>query len=156
GSRFITAAGHQLSGWDTHSDSDKRLGKLLPVLDQSLSVLLEDLYQRGLLESTIVLVMGEFGRTPLMNSKAGRDHWPNCWSMLVAGGGLRGGQVIGASDERGGEVAERLISIGDLYATIYKAMGIDWRKEYPSPIGRPVKIANALGDNTGQVIQELI
>jgi hypothetical protein len=156
GSRFITAAGHQLNGWDTHSDSDKRLGKLLPVLDQSLSVLLEDLHQRGLLESTIILVMGEFGRTPLMNSKGGRDHWPNCWSMLVAGGGLRGGQVIGASDERGGEVAERLVAIGDLYATIYKAMGIDWRKEYPSPIGRPVKIANAIGDKTGQVIQELI
>ena len=66
------------------------------------------------------------------------------------------GQVIGASDERGGEVAERLVSIGDLYATIYKAMGIDWRKEYPSPIGRPVKIANAIGDRTGQVIEELI
>jgi hypothetical protein len=91
-----------------------------------------------------------------VNSKGGRDHWPNCWSLLVAGGGLRGGQVIGGSDERGGEVADRMVSMGDLFATIYKAMGIDWRKEYPSPIGRPVKIANAIGDRTGEVIGELI
>jgi uncharacterized protein (DUF1501 family) len=156
GSRFITAAGHQLNGWDTHSDNEQRLRKLLPVLDQSLAVLLEDLRERGLLDSTIVVVLGEFGRTPHVNSKGGRDHWPNCWSLLVAGGGLRGGQVIGSSDERGGEVADRMVSMGDLFATIYKAMGIDWRKEYPSPIGRPVKIANAIGDRTGEVIGELI
>ncbi len=156
GSRFITAGGNQLSGWDTHSDNDKRVGKLLPVLDQSLSALLEDLKERGLFDSTIVLAMGEFGRTPYLNSKGGRDHWPNCWSMVVGGGGLRGGQVVGSSDERGGEVADRMVSMGDLFATIYKAMGIDWHKEYPSPIGRPVKIANSIGDRTGEVITELI
>lgn len=157
GGRFVTAAGHNLNGWDTHSDNDKRHGeKLVPGLDQSLPVLLEDLHERGLLDSTLVLVMGEFGRTPHLNSKNGRDHWPACWSLAVGGGGLRGGQVIGASDERGGQVADRMVTMGDLFATLYKALGIDWRKEYPSPIGRPIKIANSIGDKTGEVIHELI
>ena len=156
GSRFVTAAGHNLNGWDTHSDNDKRHVKQLVGLDQSLPVLLDDLEQRGLLSSTLVVVMGEFGRTPHLNSKYGRDHWPNCWSLVVGGGGLRGGQVIGSSDERGGQVANRLVTMGDLYATLYKALGIDWRKEYPSPIGRPIKIANSIGDKTGEVIQELL
>jgi hypothetical protein len=156
GSRFITVGGHNLSGWDTHSDNDKRNEKLLAGLDQSLPVLLEDLEARGLYGSTLVLVMGEFGRTPHMNSKYGRDHWPNCWSLAIGGGGLRGGQVIGASDERGGQVAERRVTIGDLFATVYRAFGIDWTKEYPSPIGRPVKIANSIGDKTGEVIKELL
>jgi uncharacterized protein (DUF1501 family) len=156
GTRFVTAAGHNISGWDTHADNDKRLvDKQAPGLDQSLPALLEDLDRRGLLASTIVLVMGEFGRTPHLNSKYGRDHWPNCWSLVIGGGGLRGGQVIGCSDDRGGQVADRIVSMGDVFATIYKAFGIDWRKEYPSPIGRPIKIANALADKTGSIIQEL-
>ena len=157
GSRFVTAAGHELNGWDTHSDNDKRhKEKMVPGLDQSLPVLLADLKQRGLLETTVVIVMGEFGRSPHHNSKAGRDHWPHCWSLAIGGGGIRGGQVVGASDQRGAYVADRMISMGDLYATIYKTLGIDWHKEYMSPIGRPVKIANALDDETGQPISELI
>ena len=157
GSRFVTAAGHELNGWDTHSDNDKRhKEKMVPGLDQSLPVLLGDLKQRGLLETTVVIVMGEFGRSPHHNSKAGRDHWPHCWSLAIGGGGIRGGQVVGASDQRGAYVADRMISMGDLYATIYKTLGIDWHKEYMSPIGRPVKIANALDDETGQPIKELI
>jgi len=157
GSRFVTAAGHELNGWDTHSDNDKRhKEKMVPGLDQSLPVLLGDLKQRGLLETTVVIVMGEFGRSPHHNSKAGRDHWPHCWSLAIGGGGIRGGQVVGASDQRGAYVADRMISMGDLYATIYKTLGIDWHKEYMSPIGRPVKIANALDDETGQPISELI
>jgi len=157
GSRFVTAAGHELNGWDTHSDNDKRhQKKMVPILDQALPILLQDLKQRGLLETTLVIVMGDFGRSPHHNSKAGRDHWPHCWSLAIGGGGIQGGQVVGASDERGAYVADRMISMGDLYATIYKALGIDWRKEYMSPIGRPVKIANALDDETGQPIKELI
>ena len=157
GSRFVTAAGHDLNGWDTHSDNDERHGKkLVPVLDRTLSTLLEDLEQRGLLESTLVIVTGEFGRTAHHNSKLGRDHWPHCWSLALAGGGIQGGQVVGASDERGAFVAERRVTMGDLYATIYKALGIDWHKEYMTPIGRPVKIANSIDDETGQPLSELI
>lgn len=119
-------------------------------------MLLDDLQERGLLETTVVLVLGEFGRTADLNFSKGRDHWPECWSVTLTGGGIQGGQVIGASDERGAYVADRLISIGDVHATTYKAMGIDWHKEYMHPVGRSVKIANALNDQTGQPIPELI
>ena len=157
GSRFVTAAGYKIQAWDTHGDNDKLLrDSLAPPTDQALSTLLEDLDQRGLLESTVVIVMGEFGRTPHINAKYGRDHWPHCWSLLLGGGGIRGGQVVGASDERAAYVAERMVSMGDMFATTYKALGIDWRKEYMHPIGRPVKIANAIDDKTGAPIKELI
>jgi hypothetical protein len=157
GSRFVTAAGFHYNGWDTHSDNNKKhKDELTPALDRALSTLLVDLEQRGLLESTIVLVMGEFGRTPHLNPNSGRDHWPHCWSLAIGGGGLRGGQIIGASDERGAQVAERRVSTGDLFATIYKAFGINWEKEYMTPVGRPVKIANSLEDRTGEPMAELI
>ena len=134
GSRFVTAAGHDLNGWDTHAGNDKKhRDNLVPGLERSLPVLLDDLEARGLLESTLVLVMGEFGRTPRFNSKGGRDHWPHCWSMILGGGGVEGGKVVGASDERGAFVAERMVSMGDVHATVYKAFGIDWTKEYMSP-----------------------
>ena len=126
------------------------------MLDETLSTFLEDLKQRGLLESTVVIAMGEFGRSPHLNSKSGRDHWPHCWSLVLGGGGIQGGRIVGASDERGAYVADRMISMGDVYASIYKAFGIDWHKEYMSPIGRPVKIANAIADRTGEPIKEVI
>ena len=125
-------------------------------MDQAFSALLEDLEQRGLLQSTIVLAMGEFGRTPHLNPDGGRDHWAECWSLIVGGGGVKGGRLVGASDERGAYVAERMVSMGDAFATIYKALGIDWTKEYMHPIGRPLKIANSLNDQTGAPIQELM
>ena len=157
GSRLVTAGGYRSQAWDTHTDNDKRhRGDLGPNLDRSLSALLEDLNQRGLLESTVVIVLGEFGRSPHINPENGRDHWPQCWSTVLGGGGIRGGQVVGASDERGAYVAERMVSMGDIFATIYKALGIDWRKEYMHPIGRPIKIANSLKDKTGEPIKELI
>ena len=156
GSRFATAAGYKAS-WDTHSNNDKSLrDKLVPPLDQALSTLLEDLDQRGLLELTIVIAMGEFGRTPHINPKNGRDHWPDCWSLVLGGGGIQSGQVIGASDERGAYVAERMVTMGDVFATIYKAFGIDWTKTYMHPIGRPIKIANSIDDKTSIPIQELV
>ena len=157
GCRFVTAAGYKHGQWDTHGEIEKRLRETLaPTLDQTLSALLEDLSERGLLDSTVVVATGEFGRTPAINPNGGRDHWPDCWSLLVGGGGIQGGRVVGASDERGAYVAERPVSIGDLYATIYKAMGIDWTKTYMSPIGRPVYIANGFDDKMGAPLPELI
>lgn len=157
GCRFVTAAGYRHGQWDTHGENEKNLRETLaPMLDQSLSALLEDLDQRGLLASTVVLVTGEFGRTPAINPARGRDHWPDCWSLVVGGGGIEGGRIVGASDERGAYVAETPVSIGDLYATIYKAMGIDWTKAYMSPIGRPVYIANGFEDKPGVPLKELV
>jgi hypothetical protein len=157
GCRFVSASGYKHGQWDTHGKNDETLRKdLAPTLDQTLSVLLTDLEQRGLLQTTLVLVMGEFGRTPTINPQLGRDHWPDCWSLALGGGGLKGGHVIGASDQKAAYVADRMISMGDIYATIYKAFGIDWTKTYMTPIGRPIYIANALGDKQGEPIPELI
>ena len=156
GTRFVTAAGYKAS-WDTHSNNDKSLrDKLAPPLDQALSTLLWDLDQRGMLESTIVIAMGEFGRTPHINPVLGRDHWPDCWSLILGGGGIQAGQIIGASDDRGAHVAERRVTMGDVFATLYKAFGIDWTKTYMHPIGRPVKIANSIGDKQGVPISGLV
>jgi hypothetical protein len=160
GSRFVTVIDlnrPEGGNWDTHSNNDKNhRDVLVPVVDQVLSTLLVDLEQRGLLSSTIVMVLGEFGRTPDVNPNGGRDHWIHCWSMVLGGGGIRGGQVIGESDERGAYVKDRTVTIGDVYATVFKAMGIDWTKEYMHPIGRPLKIANSIDDMTGQPIQEIV
>jgi uncharacterized protein (DUF1501 family) len=157
GSRFVTAAGYHGNSWDTHSDNDKgHKDRLAPTLDRTLTALVEDLDERGLLSTTLVVAMGEFGRTPIINPALGRDHWPNCWSLALAGAGIKVGQVVGASDERGYNVAERVVTMGDLYATIYKTLGIDWTKEYMSPIGRPIKIANSLDDRTGEPVKELL
>jgi hypothetical protein len=157
GSRFVTAAGYHGASWDTHSDNDKgHRDRLAPPLDRTLTALVDDLEERGLLESTLVIAMGEFGRTPTINPNLGRDHWPNCWSLALAGGGVKTGQVVGASDERGANVVDRVVTMGDLYATIYQSLGIDWKKEYMSPIGRPVKIANSLEDKTGSPVKELL
>jgi uncharacterized protein (DUF1501 family) len=157
GSRFVTAAGYHSTSWDTHSDNDKgHRDRLAPPLDRTLTALVEDLEERGLLESTLVIAMGEFGRTPTINPNLGRDHWPNCWSLALSGGGIKTGQVVGASDEHGYNVADRVVSMGDLYATIYRTLGIDWKKEYMSPIGRPIKISNSLEDKTGSPVMELL
>ena len=157
GTRFVTAAGYKNNQWDTHGDNDKRhRDELCPSFDQSFSTLLDDLDQRGLLESTVVIAMGEFGRTPHINPKRGRDHWPQCWSLVLGGGGIQGGTVIGESDERGAYVADRMITIGDVFATVYKAFGIDWEKTYMTPVGRPIKIANSIDDATGVPIKELV
>jgi len=158
GCRFVTAAGYDHNAWDTcHGKNDMyNRDKLVPPLDQALSTLLEDLSQRGLLESTVVIAMGEFGRTPHINPALGRDHWPHCWSLVIGGGGIKGGVVVGASDERGAYPAERTTTMGDVFATIYKALGVDWEKTYMTPIGRPIKIANSIEDKTGVPVPELI
>jgi uncharacterized protein (DUF1501 family) len=157
GCRFVTAGGYKAQAWDTHSTNDKALkDELAPTYDQTLSALIDDLEQRGLLESTVVIALGEFGRTAHINPNGGRDHWPDCWSVVLGGGGIAGGKVVGASDSQGAFVSERPVSMGDMFATVYKAFGIDWTKTYMHPIGRPLKIANSFNDETGKPIEELI
>ncbi len=156
GVRFVTAAGFHGNSWDTHGKNDAgHRDRLCPPLDKSLSALLDDLVDRGLYDSTVVVAMGELGRTPEHNPALGRDHWPNCWSMMLGGGGIQGGRVVGASDDRGAYIADRRVMVGDLFATVYKALGIDWTKEYMTPIGRPLKIANSIDDTTGEPVHEL-
>ncbi|MEX2262255.1 MAG: DUF1501 domain-containing protein [Bryobacteraceae bacterium] len=157
GTRFVTAAGYHGNSWDTHAKNDEgHRDRLCPTLDRTLSALLDDLSERGMLDSTVVLAMGEFGRTPFVNPDLGRDHWPTCWSLVLGGGGIKGGQVVGSSDENGANPTSSVTSMGDVFATIYKAFGIDWTKEYDTPIGRPIKIANSLEDKTGEPIRELL
>lgn len=148
GVRFATVS---FGGWDTHSNNFKQCQEsLLPQLDQGLSALFVTLAERGLLDSTVVYVTGEFGRTPKINDKAGRDHWPRAMFALFAGGGIRGGRVLGASNDQGQEPAAEGYSPDQLAATFYHALGIDHRQEYATPSGRPVMIVR-----DGKVIPEL-
>ncbi|MDP7292831.1 MAG: DUF1501 domain-containing protein [Verrucomicrobiota bacterium] len=131
----------QLGGWDTHRDNFNRLkDNNLPNLDDGLTGLFRTLEAKGLLETTAVFVTGEFGRTPKINQRGGRDHYPRAMFCLLAGGGMEGGRVIGASDEKGEGPRDRVISPDDVAATFYHALGIDHTKEYHSPTGRPVMI----------------
>jgi len=135
---FVTI---NLGGWDTHQDNFGKLkGKLLPTLDEGLSALLTGLRMKGLLESTAVCMTGEFGRTPKINGNAGRDHYPRAMFMLLAGGAVRGGQVLGASDEKGAGPAGSGYSPDDVAASYYHNLGIDATKEYETSTGRPVMI----------------
>jgi hypothetical protein len=136
-------------GYDTHTDNDKINKNLYPEFDQAFAALLDDMGQRGLLETTLVLALGEFGRTPKINYSAGRDHWPGVFSIAAAGAGVPGGQVIGSTDARAGEPKDRPVSIEDLGATVYKKLGIDYTQVYHTN-GRPVKI-----NDGGQPIVEL-
>jgi hypothetical protein len=131
-------------GYDSHVKNDEASKKNFPVFDQAFAALIGDLDQRGLLATTLVLGIGEFGRTPHINHSSGRDHWPGVFSIAAAGAGIPGGQVIGSSDAQGGAPKDRPVSIEDLGATVYKKLGIDVHKEYHTN-GRPVKIN---GDGT--------
>ena len=132
--------------WDHHGDEVrwggivKGLTPMLPVIDRGVTALVEDLDRRGLLDTTLVMVVGEFGRSPVMTKTAGRDHWLNVMSMLMAGGGVRGGQVIGATDRRGGTIQERPIGPGDLAATVFRHLGIDPAAHWINPQGRPTRL----------------
>ena len=131
----------QLGGWDTHRDNFNHLkDNNLPNLDDGLTGLFRALEAKGLLKTTAVFVTGEFGRTPKINQRGGRDHYPRAMFCLLAGGGMEGGRVIGASDEKGEGPRDRVISPDDVAATFYHALGIDHTKEYHSPTGRPVMI----------------
>jgi uncharacterized protein (DUF1501 family) len=113
---------------------------LVPTLDQAVSGLLDDLSDRGLLDSTLILVAGEFGRTPKINSTGGRDHWPRAFSVAMAGGGVPGGIVIGGSDATGESPADRPVTPADLAATVYTLLGIDPARTLHTPDGRPVRV----------------
>jgi len=142
GVRFVTV-GRGGNAWDHHTEIFPRLSKeFLPELDNAFATLLEDLSARGMLDTTLVIVTGEFGRTPELNVYAGRDHWPNCFSLVVAGAGIAGGRVHGASDNDGMFVKDAPVDVADFVATIYHKLGIDYTKEYVSNIGRPIKLAD--------------
>ncbi|MFM9966492.1 MAG: DUF1501 domain-containing protein [Planctomycetaceae bacterium] len=145
--------------FDNHGDNvppwggiEKGLGPILPTVDRTVYHLVSDLEQRGLLDKTLVLMMGEFGRGPIMTKDAGRDHWLNCMSMILAGGGLKHGQVIGSTDSRGYDIKDRPVRPQDLAATVFKYAGIDLASHWVSPQGRPIPIVT----EGGKPISELL
>src|SRR5262249_6374700 len=131
------------NGGDLNSTLDDYRDTLCPMLDQAYTALLDDLIGLGLFDTTLVACMGEFGRTPKLNSRNGRDHWPGGWSVLMAGGGVRGGQVIGSSDRHGSEPKDRPIHAAEIAATMYHALGLDPRTCLLGPDGRPVPLVDA-------------
>ena len=137
-------------GWDTHLDIFDRIAALAEQVDPAVATLVEDLEDRGLLEKTLVVWMGEFGRTPKVNARGGRDHYPRVFSAAVAGGGVLGGQVIGSSTANGSAVADRPVSVPDLFCSVCHSLKVDPRKEHLSPLGRPMKVVDG-----GEVVQEL-
>ena len=135
GVRLVTV---DLRWWDTHVQGFETMREgFLPRWDRAYSALIEDLDQRGLLKTTMVIAWGEFGRTPKVNANAGRDHWPNVFSAAVAGGGIKGGRVVGASDAKGAEPVENPKTPQDLLATMYRHLGIDTKVQYDDHSGRP-------------------
>jgi hypothetical protein len=140
------------SGWDTHQRGVASLKALCGVLDPAWATLMADLKERGLLETTTVLWMGEFGRTPRINPQAGRDHYPNAWSVVLGGGGINGGSVAGRTSKDGSTVEERPVSVPDLLATLCKALGVDPLKQNLSNIGRPIRIV----DKKARPIKEVL
>src|SRR5438552_1119263 len=125
GARCVTLG---FSRWDHHGKNFPQLREDLPLLDQGLSALLDDLYDRGMERDVSVVVWGEFGRTPAINKNGGRDHWPNVSCAMVAGGGMKLGKVIGSTDRLGGEAVERPVQFGEVFATLYHNLGIDVSK----------------------------
>lgn len=140
-----------LRGWDTHQNNFDSHKRLMEQLDPGFSTLIKDLKERGLLDETLIVWMGEFGRTPRINRQSGRDHFPRAWSVVLAGGGIQGGQVIGATDDSGMEVKDRPIKIQDLFASMLHAFGIDYTEKNMTPLGRPITLV----DKDAQVIKEL-
>jgi len=140
GTRFVTV---YTTGWDTHGQNFKNLKeKLVPPVDQGLAALLEDLEVRGLFETTVVFLVGEFGRTPKINKNAGRDHWPYSMFALLAGGKIPRGLVYGETDAGGERPKDKAVLPDDVAATFYAALGIDPKKEYQSSTGRPIQIVH--------------
>ncbi|CAA9402832.1 MAG: hypothetical protein AVDCRST_MAG64-1817 [uncultured Phycisphaerae bacterium] len=134
----VRAVSLTFGGWDTHSDNFNQLRRQLPPLDAALAALLLDLDERGMSNDVTVVMWGEFGRTPRVNSGAGRDHWPRVMQAFIAGGGMKNGQVVGATDRYGGEAADRPVHLREMFATLYHNMGIDAKATtITDPAGRP-------------------
>jgi hypothetical protein len=151
GVRFVEVT---LGGWDTHQDNFARVQRLSAQVDAAMAALIADLKDRGLLETTLVIWMGDFGRTPKINNrgaKPGRDHYPRAWSTVFAGGGIKGGQVVGKTDKEGATVVERPISTLDFMATVCQLLGIDYNKKNTAN-GRPIRIV----DKGANPIKELL
>ncbi|MCA9658286.1 MAG: DUF1501 domain-containing protein [Myxococcales bacterium] len=140
-----------LKGWDTHEDNFPRVARLGAELDAGMSALLDDLHDRGLLESTLVICIGDFGRTPTINAKGGRDHFPKISAAALAGAGIRGGQVIGATDRDGREISERPVTVPDLFRTVATLVGLDPDETRESATGRPVATVDG-----GALVDELL
>jgi hypothetical protein len=140
-----------LGGWDTHADNFAKTKELAGQVDQPFAQLIADLKQRGMFDSTVIMWMGEFGRTPTINPRGGRDHYPRAFNAVVAGGGLRGGQVIGETDKSGTEVKSNPVTVQDLFQSVCKCLKIDATKENMSPIGRPIKVVDG-----GKAVKELV
>jgi uncharacterized protein (DUF1501 family) len=129
-------------GWDHHTKLFESLKKRLPTWDQTVSALINDLDERGLLQTTMVIALGEFGRTPQVNKDAGRDHWSNAMSVLFAGGATPGGQVVGATDVKGYAAVERVLAPENFASTVYRKLGIDPDKMLYTPNGRPAHLVS--------------
>ena len=140
------------AGWDTHADNFTAVKSLCDILDPAWATLMTDLQQRGLLEDTMVVWMGEFGRTPKINENTGRDHWPGSWSTVLGGAGIKGGQVHGATSADGMEVADNVVTVPELIATICEGLGLDPAATNLSNIGRPIPLA----DHGAEAISELL
>lgn len=141
-----------LGGWDTHYDNFNRVASLSSQLDNGFASLVQDLHDRGMLESTIILCQGEFGRTPKINPNSGRDHWPRAWAVMMAGGPNCRGQIVGKTSNDGTEVESQSHSVPDLIATVCVNLGIDPMKQNDSNVNRPIRVA----DPSASIIEELI
>jgi uncharacterized protein (DUF1501 family) len=141
-----------LGGWDTHANNFEQVQSLCSVLDPAWSTLMEDLGERGLLDRTLVVWMGEFGRTPGINPRSGRDHYPPAWSVVLGGGGIKGGQVVGRTSNDGLAVEDRPVAVPDLMATICLVLGLDPKKQNLSNVNRPIRLA----DPTAEPVKEIL
>jgi uncharacterized protein (DUF1501 family) len=143
-------------GWDTHANNFPKVKELSREVDPALSTLIEDLKSRGLLDTTLIVWMGEFGRHPRITSKngqsAGRQHYPRAWTTALIGGGIKGGQVVGRTDADGAEVVERPVTGLDFLATVCTILGIDYTKQNQTPVGRPIRLV----DKPATPIRELL
>ena len=140
----------EIDWWDDHYNIEANLRRRLPLYDQALGTLIDDLHERGLGDDVLVAAFGEFGRGPVIDQHAGRGHWARAWHALLSGGGIKGGRVVGATTSNGGEPRDRAVGPGDLLATIYHAMGIDPESTVNDRQNRPIHITNQ-----GRVIREL-
>lgn len=152
GTRFVTTVNGPSITWDTHKDNFNQMkNRLVPPMEKAYVALLDDLSERGLLDETLVIWMGDFGRTPVINKDAGRDHWPQCYSMVLAGGGIQGGQVVGESDKTGAYPKLRPVTPADIHATVFEALGYDAQRiTYRMSDDRPIAVSD------GHVINELL
>jgi uncharacterized protein (DUF1501 family) len=148
GVRFVSLTA---GGWDHHDNLKAGIQREMPATDKAIAALIRDLDQRGMLDTTLVMVTTEFGRTPKINNTAGRDHWPRVFSTMLAGGGVKRGYVHGASDALGGEVDENGVGVADFATTIYHQIGINADKELMSPGNRPIEIVDG-----GEVLDSIL